>query len=129
MELIQVLKALADENRIRILSLLNAGELCVCEIEEILNIQQSNASRHLNKLKMTGLILSDKKSQWVYYRINHEMLNRYPFVITVLEQELVKIRICQTDFKRLQELKASGLSCEDLTNRPGRNIKTCKKPS
>ncbi len=51
-EIVQLFKALADETRIRMLNLLKNGELCVCDIEEVLDIQQSNASRHLNKLKV-----------------------------------------------------------------------------
>lgn len=50
MDLMQILKALADDTRLRILNILQEEELCVCEIETILNISQSNASRHLNKL-------------------------------------------------------------------------------
>lgn len=124
MELVQLLKTLADETRMRMLNLLNTGELCVCEIVEILNIQQSNASRHLNKMKMAGLILSNKKSQWVYYRINDEIMNLYPFITTILEQELENISECRDDLKSLKKFKDSGLTCEDLTNE---HKKTCSK--
>lgn len=60
MEFVEIFKALADENRLRILNVLNQGELCVCEIETLLGITQSNASRHLNKLKSLKIIDSDK---------------------------------------------------------------------
>ena len=60
-DIVQIFKALADENRIRILNLLRNGSLCVCDIEAVLNINQSNASRHLNKLKTAKIILSEKK--------------------------------------------------------------------
>ena len=60
-EIVYILKALADENRIRILNLLRNNELCVCDIEATLDIKQSNVSRHLNKLKMAGIIVSEKK--------------------------------------------------------------------
>ena len=57
MELVEIFKAFGDETRIRILNLLRNSEMCVCEIEAILGINQSNASRHLNKLKSTvGLL-------------------------------------------------------------------------
>ena len=61
-DLVYILKALADDNRIRILNLLRNGELCVCDIEAVLGIKQSNASRHLNRLKVAGIIVSEKKS-------------------------------------------------------------------
>lgn len=69
-DIVYIFKALADENRIRILNLLKNGELCVCDIEAVLGIKQSNASRHLNRMKTAEIIVSEKKSQWVYYRLN-----------------------------------------------------------
>jgi ArsR family transcriptional regulator len=59
-EVVYILKALADENRLRILNLLRNGELCVCDIEAVLGIKQSNTSRHLNRLKISGMIASKK---------------------------------------------------------------------
>lgn len=112
MEIVQLLKALADETRLRILNLLNPGELCVCDIEEILNIQQSNASRHLNKLKVSGLIGSEKKSQWVYYHINNDCIAKYPFIAEILNEELYQNEVCRRDMKRLEQHKANGSSCE-----------------
>ena len=52
-----------DENRIRILNLMLNAELCVCEIETILEMTQSNASRHLAKLKSAGIITSSKEKK------------------------------------------------------------------
>jgi ArsR family transcriptional regulator len=62
MNIIEVLKALAHENRIRILNLLAENELCVCELENILQVNQSNASRHLSKLKNADLIKAFEKT-------------------------------------------------------------------
>jgi ArsR family transcriptional regulator len=113
-EIVQLFKALADENRIRILALLQHGELCVCEIEEILKIQQSNASRHLNKLKLAGLITSGKKSQWVYYRVNDDTLVKYPFIQMIVDEEFGKISVCEFDHNQLINYKDSGVNCEQL---------------
>jgi len=66
---VNVLKALSDETRLRILNILYEKELCVCDINESLNIMQTKASRHLNYLKKAGLIKSRKQAQWVYYSI------------------------------------------------------------
>jgi ArsR family transcriptional regulator, arsenate/arsenite/antimonite-responsive transcriptional repressor len=85
-ELIKILKALADENRIRILNLLNTKKLCVCEIEKVLNMNQSNVSRHLNKLKNADLIDSVKQAQFVCYKINEEIITKFPFLKTFLTQ-------------------------------------------
>lgn len=113
MEIVQLFKALSDETRIRILNLLKNGELCVCDIEKILNIQQSNASRHLNKLKWAGIIVSEKKSQWVYYRFNDDICLKYPFLFIIINDELRKISVCKQDLLHLTEHKASGFSCEN----------------
>lgn len=112
MEILQLFNALADETRIRMLNLLNAGELCVCDIEEVLHIKQSNASRHLNRLKLSGLILSAKKSQWVYYQISDTIKIKYPFIETIIQEELGKLEVCKDDLELLAKHKASGFTCE-----------------
>ena len=65
MELIQILKALSDETRLRILNILRDGPLCVCEIEAILEISQSNASRHLSKLTTANLVNYYKEAKFI----------------------------------------------------------------
>jgi ArsR family transcriptional regulator, arsenate/arsenite/antimonite-responsive transcriptional repressor len=81
--LVDIFKALSEENRLRILSMILDGEMCVCSIEACLNMSQSNASRHLNVLKHCGILISYKKAQWTYYQINakfitdHEELYNY----------------------------------------------------
>jgi ArsR family transcriptional regulator len=110
-DIVPIFKALADENRIRILNLLKNGELCVCDIEAVLGIKQSNTSRHLNKLKMAGIIVSEKKSQWVYYRLNDHIFLKFPFLSMVISDEIEKIGVCKDDLELLEKLKASGRSC------------------
>ena len=111
-DLIYILKALADENRIRILNLLRNDELCVCDIEAVLDIKQSNASRHLNRLKIAGIIVSDKKSQWVYYRLKDETFVKFPFLSIIINDEVGKISVCKEDLELLKKIKASGRSCD-----------------
>jgi len=111
-DIVYLFKALADENRIRILNLLKNGELCVCDIEAVLGIKQSNASRHLNKLKMAGIIVSEKKAQWVYYRLSGTIFLRFPFLPTILSDEIEKIDVCKDDLAILEKLKASSRSCD-----------------
>lgn len=67
MEIAEVLKTLADENRLRILAFLGDQTLCVCDLEGALGLEQSNLSRHLSRLKQAGLVKASKKSQFVYY--------------------------------------------------------------
>ena len=67
MEFTDVLKALADSNRLRILNLLHEKTLCVCDLEAVLELNQSNLSRHLAKLKQAGLVKAQKKALFTYY--------------------------------------------------------------
>ena len=67
MDVSEVLKALADPNRLRILNLLHDQTLCVCDLEDILGLNQSNLSRHLSKLKQAGVVSASKKALFTFY--------------------------------------------------------------
>lgn len=73
--MVDILKGLADETRLRILSQVMKDEMCVCEIEQCLRLTQSNASRHLNVLKKAGILDSYKNAQWTYYKISENFIN------------------------------------------------------
>jgi len=68
----QVFKALADETRLRILSLLSHGEMCVSDLDAILGAGQSKVSRHLDYLRKTGLVTSRRSGTLVFYRLDLE---------------------------------------------------------
>ena len=68
-ETMAVIKALADENRTRIVMFLRGGELCVCQIMEMLGLAPSTVSKHLNVLHQAGLLESRKEGRWIYYRL------------------------------------------------------------
>ncbi len=65
----RVLKALADPTRLRIVGLLQQGEICVCHIHDSLGISQPKASRHLAYLRKAGVVQADKRGLWVHYRL------------------------------------------------------------
>lgn len=65
----ELFKALADATRLRILGLLLAGEVCVCDIHESLKIPQSKASRHLAYLRRSGLVATRRDGLWIHYRM------------------------------------------------------------
>ncbi|MFZ5351958.1 MAG: ArsR/SmtB family transcription factor [Bacillota bacterium] len=114
MELLQVIKALGDETRIRMLNLLKDGELCVCELEVLLDINQSNASRHLNKLTTAKLVNFEKRALYVYYTLNEKLMNEFPSVRYMIYKEFEKIEKCLKDNEKLHKYKESGKTCEDL---------------
>ncbi|HAX71977.1 MAG TPA: ArsR family transcriptional regulator [Firmicutes bacterium] len=80
-----VLKALGDPSRLQIMCLLSEESLCVCHIESSLNISQSSTSKQLMKLKTAGLIVSEKKGQWVHYAIPCDVFIKYPFLKPLIE--------------------------------------------
>lgn len=71
----KVFKALADEIRLRILSLLQVREMCVCEIMIALDLTQPTASHHLGILENVELVKARKKGKWVFYSLNAAKLN------------------------------------------------------
>ena len=68
-ELETIFKALADRTRLRILGLLSAGEVCVCDIHGSLDLPQPTVSRHLAYLRKSGLVEGRKDGLWVHYRL------------------------------------------------------------
>lgn len=114
MNLLHIMKALDDETRLRIVNLLNNGELCVCELEHLLDINQSNASRHLNKLTATELVKFEKRALYVYYNINEMLYEEFPLLMEFLKKELSNLERCQRDLERLTAYKDSGMTCEKL---------------
>jgi DNA-binding transcriptional ArsR family regulator len=66
---IAIAKALSDGNRVRALLALRGGELCVCQIIELLALAPSTVSKHLSILKNAGLVCSRKNERWIYYRL------------------------------------------------------------
>jgi ArsR family transcriptional regulator len=69
---LRVTKALSDSNRVRMLCALRGGELCVCQLIELLGLAPSTVSKHLSIMHQAGLIESRKEGRWVYYRLPQE---------------------------------------------------------
>lgn len=68
--LLAITGALSDANRVRILCALSAhGELCVCQIQELLELAASTTSKHLGLLAAAGLVEARRDGRWSYYRI------------------------------------------------------------
>ena len=65
-----VMKAVADPTRVRILKLLEAGEMCVCQIVAVLELTQSTISKHLFLLRMAGLVKERQEKKWVHYSLD-----------------------------------------------------------
>ena len=71
---VQFYKCLADDTRLKSLLLICLkGELCVCDLQQALDLSQPKVSRHLAELRRCGLLLDERRGKWVYYRINPEL--------------------------------------------------------
>jgi ArsR family transcriptional regulator len=68
----RILRALADEKRLRILELLRGGEQCVCDLTDVMAAGQSLLSFHLRTLKEAGLVTDRREGRWVHYSLNPE---------------------------------------------------------
>ena len=106
--MVDIFKALAEENRLRILALLMEGEMCVCEIEDCLDMNQSNVSRHLTALKKSGILEAYKKAQWVYYKIDNNFIENKPDLFAYLTKELKQLSSYNSD---CEKRAASKLQC------------------
>lgn len=113
--MIDVLKALSDENRLRIINLLANQMLCVCELEVLLDMNQSNVSRHLGKLKAAGVIISTKEAQWVRYVINETFKISHELLYDYLKSQFKDEAIYQIDLEKLSTYKMSDLTCQMIT--------------
>ncbi len=78
---ISVMKALSDATRVRILKILQIKTLCVCEIQELLDMAQPTVSKHMKALEKAGLVKGDKDGLWVYYSLRYPSDNPYAAVL------------------------------------------------
>ncbi len=105
-EMVTIIKGLADGSRLRTLAALaEAGELCVCQIIELLDLSPATVSQHMSILQNAGLVESRKKGRWVYYRVCCEAVKSYlaPFL-----EELKKSPEVVADRSRLDGIVACG---------------------
>nr|BFD88328.1 metalloregulator ArsR/SmtB family transcription factor [Streptomyces sp. Xyl84] len=84
-ELAPVFKALGDPVRLRLLSMIasqQGGEICVCDLTPAFELSQPTISHHLKLLKQAGLIASERRGTWVYYRLLPEKTDQLAAILT-----------------------------------------------
>jgi DNA-binding transcriptional ArsR family regulator len=69
LDFISITKGLSDENRVRALMMLRNGELCVCQLIEMLGLAPSTVSKHMSILRQARLVQARKEGKWMYYRL------------------------------------------------------------
>lgn len=67
--ILAISSAMSDASRLRVLCALRNGELCACDIMEMLGLAQATVSRHMGILVQAGLVIGIKKGRWMYYRL------------------------------------------------------------
>ena len=98
-----IFKALSEESRLRILSVIMEREMCVCEIEACLKMTQSNASRHLAVLKNCGILDNYKVGQWAYYKISDTFVKNNRELYQYLKLKLPETKTYQLDIREYEK--------------------------
>lgn len=103
-EFLSITKALGDENRVRVLMALSSGELCVCQIIELLNLAPSTVSKHMSILKQARLVEGSKNGKWVYYRLPTETSRVATEAIEWARRHLVSQATIKRDARSLRAI-------------------------
>ncbi len=123
-DLVSIFKALSDETRLRILKLLEHGELCVCDIVAAFDMIQPKVSFHLATLKAAGLVKDRKEGKWMHYKIDDSDLFKRMLLLSVIEK--IPESMMKEDLKRLEEFfrnKAQVIPLETCCGRRTKNAK------
>jgi ArsR family transcriptional regulator len=101
---INILKALSDETRLRILKLLSGKkELCVCELEAALDLSQSKVSRHLTVLRSVGLVEDRREGLWIFYSIFKPQNDFEKSTVQIIKNALSDDELTKQDKMRLKK--------------------------
>jgi ArsR family transcriptional regulator len=104
-DIVNIYKALSDETRLRIIKLLEHGELCVCDIVASLDIIQPKISFHLGVLKEAGLVKDKRVGKWIHYRLDDSEIFRRFLLLSTIEK--AKGNLIHSDKMRLEEFLKS----------------------
>jgi ArsR family transcriptional regulator len=101
-------KALGDDTRLRIVALLSHGELCVCHVEEALDLPQATASRQLSILKTAGIVEARREGTWMHYRLSPSLEGASRQLLRVLVKELGSDGRLRKNIERLLKARKPG---------------------
>ncbi len=107
----RIFRALSDRTRLRILNLLQGGELCVCHLVAVLDVPQPTASRHLAYLRNAALVVARKEGLWMHYRLASPRSKSHKMLLECLAQYFREEGVFARDNQRLQGRIRS--SCRD----------------
>jgi DNA-binding transcriptional ArsR family regulator len=105
LEFLNITKALAEENRLRILLALDGRELCVCQIIEFLELAPSTVSKHMSVLRQARLVDGRKDGRWMYYRLADERApTEVKEALAWVKKSISRNECIRKDAKRLNEI-------------------------
>jgi ArsR family transcriptional regulator len=107
----QLFKALSEEPRLRILALLLGGELCVCDLMDVLQLPQSTISRHLAYLRNTGWVKGRRGGVWMYYRLAEMETPLAKELVELLTKRLTELPDTQRDYATLRDFQCIKKKC------------------
>lgn len=123
-ELLAVGRALSDASRVRVLGALGGGELCVCQLVELLGLAPSTVSKHLALLRHAGLVEVRKDGRWAHYRLAGERAGEtVRRALALVADALAEDRERAADAARLREILA--LDPEELCSRQRAQAAAC----
>lgn len=104
-------KILADKNRLRILCLLSRRKMCVCELAYCLGVTQPSVSRHLKRMKRTGLIQDEQDGFWTNYFIKCKE-EESKIIMKYLCKWIKSSKTALSDFKKFNKADRTQLCCK-----------------
>jgi ArsR family transcriptional regulator len=117
-EIINFLKAISDETRIKIIKLLFQQKLCVCELVEILKKNQPCISQHLTILKNAKLVKAKREGFWIVYSVDEKELRRnLKNFSNFIEKPIKNLDEMKKEYKKLLSLEERGLLCKKIKMR------------
>ena len=110
-EIIAVGRAIVDPTRVRIIAALRRGELCVCELVDALEINQSTLSGHLQVLRQTGLVTIRKEGRWIYYSLTDQKTALIEALFSNIQPDGGTDPRLRRDFRRI-ERRCTSAQCD-----------------
>lgn len=104
-------RAFSDPVRLRILHLLEGGELCVCDLVEVLQLPQPTISRHLSYLRRAGLVKVREERSWNFYTLLQPKTALHKKLLECLGTCFHDVPQLTTDLKRAQDIRVRGGCC------------------
>ncbi len=122
-ELLNIANALSDPGRLRALAALRGGELCVCQIIELLGLAPTTVSKHMFLLRNAGLVESRKEGLWMHYRLPARPAAAQRKALELILSSLKSDRILAEDKRRLARIRR--LDLPGICRRRRKKLQRC----